>query len=284
MGNKGVEVELGYRKKFGEFNLSANGNVSYLKNEVTYLGQGKSFITQGTAGFQSMGEVTRTEVGQSYNSFYGFKTAGIFQTIEEVKAYANAAGGLIQPNARPGDFRWTDTDGDGTITNNDKQYLGSPLPKYTFGLTINMDYKGFDLMAFAQGATGNKIFQGLRRLDIPTANYQTEALGRWTGPGTSNDYLTNNDSNGNFGNMSNFYLEDGDYLRLKVVSFGYSLPNDLIAKSKLTKVRFFVTGENLLTLTKYTGYDPEIGGNVFGIDKGYYPQAKSYMFGFNIQF
>ena len=287
MSNSGVEVELGYRRKFGEFNLSANGNVSYLKNEVTFLGQGKTFITQGTAGFQSMGEVTRTSVGQPYNSFYGFQTAGIFQTIEEVNAYKYTDGSLIQPNARPGDFRWTDTDGVGGITNNDKQYLGSPLPKYTFGLTINMDYKGFDFMAFAQGATGNKIFQGLRRLDIPTANYQTEALGRWTGPGTSNDYprLTNDDSsNGNFANMSNFYLEDGDYLRLKVVSLGYSLPNNLVSKIKLTKFRLYVTGENLLTLTKYTGFDPEIGGNVLGIDKGFYPQAKSFIFGVNVQF
>lgn len=286
MSNSGIEVELGYRRKFGEFNLSANGNVSYLKNEVTYLGQGKTFITQGTAGFQSMGEVTRTSVGQSYNSFYGFQTAGIFQTIEEVNAYTNTAGGLIQPLARPGDFRWTDTDGDGTITNNDKQYLGSPLPKYTFGLTINMDYKGFDFMAFAQGATGNKIFQGLRRLDIPNANYQTDVLGRWTAPGTSADYprITNDDTNGNFGNMSNFYLEDGDYLRLKVVSFGYSLPNDLISNLKLTKFRLFVTGENLLTLTKYSGFDPEIGGNVLGIDKGFYPQAKSFIVGVNVQF
>ena len=286
MSNSGVEVELGYRKKIGEFNFSANGNVSYLKNEVTFLGQGKTFITQGTAGFQSMGEVTRTAVGQPYNSFYGFQTAGIFQTIEEINAYTNGAGGLIQPNARPGDFRWTDTDGDGAITNDDKQYLGSPLPKYTFGLTINMDYKGFDFMAFAQGATGNKIFQGLRRLDISTANYQTDALGRWTGPGTSEDYprLTNNDTNGNFGNMSNFYLEDGDYLRLKVVSLGYSLPNDLVSKIKLTKFRLYVTGENLFTLTKYTGYDPEIGGNVLGIDKGFYPQAKSFIVGVNVQF
>ena len=286
MSNSGVEVELGYRKKIGEFNLSVNGNVSYLKNEVTFLGQGKTFITQGTAGFQSMGEVTRTAVGQPYNSFYGFQTAGIFQTIEEINANTNSAGGLIQPNARPGDFRWTDTDGDGAITNDDKQYLGSPLPKYTFGLTINMDYKGFDFMAFAQGATGNKIFQGLRRLDISTANYQTDALGRWTGPGTSEDYprLTNNDTNGNFGNMSNFYLEDGDYLRLKVVSLGYSLPNDLVSKIKLTKFRLYVTGENLFTLTKYTGYDPEIGGNVLGIDKGFYPQAKSFIVGVNVQF
>ena len=286
MSNSGIEVELGYRRKFGEFNLSANGNVSYLKNDVTFLGLGKTFITQGTAGFQSMGDVTRTAVGQSYNSFYGFQTAGIFQTIEDVNTYTNGTGGLIQPNARPGDFRWTDTDGDGAITNSDKQYLGSPLPKYTFGLTINMDYKGFDFMAFAQGATGNKIFQGLRRLDIPNANYQTDALGRWTGPGTSDDYprLTNTDTNGNFSNMSDFYLENGDYLRLKVVSFGYSLPNDLISKIKLSRLRLYVTGENLLTLTKYTGFDPEIGGTVLGIDKGFYPQARSFIVGVNVQF
>jgi hypothetical protein len=149
-----------------------------------------------------------------------------------------------------------------------------------------MDYKGFDFMAFAQGATGNKIFQGLRRLDIPNANYQTDALTRWTGPGTSDDYprLTNNDTNGNFGNMSNFYLENGDYLRLKVVSVGYSLPNDLVSKMKLSRFRFYVSGENLLTLTKYTGYDPEIGGNVLGIDKGFYPQARSFIVGVNVQF
>ncbi|NDP26477.1 MAG: TonB-dependent receptor [Flavobacterium sp.] len=286
MGNKGVEIELGYRRKFGEFNFSANGNASYLKNEVTYLGLDKDFIP-GNATFQSLdGDVTRTQIGQPYNSFYGYKTNGIFQTVEEVNAYSNGTGGLIQPNAVPGDFRWTDTNGDGAITDTDKQFLGSPLPKYTFGLTINLEYKGFDFMAFAQGVTGNKIFQGLRRLDVLNANYQTDALSRWTGPGTSNDYprLTNTDVNKNFGYMSNFYLEKGDYLRLKVVSIGYSLPNDLIAKIKASKIRFFVTGENLLTLTKYTGYDPEIGGNVFGIDRGYYPQAKTFMFGANVQF
>jgi TonB-linked SusC/RagA family outer membrane protein len=286
MENKGVEVELGYRKKMGEFNFSANGNVSYLKNEVTFLGQGKQFITNGVAGFQSMGEITRTQVGQSYNSFYGFKTAGIFQTQDEVNAYTNSAGGLIQPNARPGDFRWTDTNGDGAITNDDKQFLGSPLPKFTFGLTLNLEYKGFDLMAFAQGATGNHIFQGIRRLDILNANYQTEALSRWTGPGTSTTYprLTNNDTNGNFGNSSDFYLEKGDYIRLKVVQLGYTLPSSFVNKVGAQKVRFYVTGENLLTLTKYTGFDPEIGGNILGIDRGYYPQARTFMFGANVQF
>jgi len=286
MDNKGVEVELGYRKKIGDFNISANGNISYLKNEVTFLGQGKEFITTGTAGFQSMGAITRTQVGEAYNSFYGYKTAGIFQSDAEIAAYTNSTGGLIQPLARPGDFRWEDTNGDGSITDADKQFLGSPLPKYTFGLTLNMDYKGFDLMVFTQGATGNKIFQGLRRLDILNSNYQTDALSRWTGAGTSNSYprLTNSDTNGNFGKPSDFYLEKGDYLRLKVIQLGYTLPSDVMSKIGAQKLRLYVTGENLLTLTDYTGYDPEIGGNVLGIDRGYYPQAQSFMFGVNLQF
>ena len=188
MENRGVELELGYNKNFGDFNFSANGNVSYLENEVTFLGEDKEFITNGAAGFQSMGDITRTQVGEAYNSFYGFRTAGIFQTREEINAYRNGNGNLIQPNAVPGDFRWVDTNGDGTISDDDKQFLGSPLPKYTFGLTLNMNYKAFDFMVFTQGAAGNKIFQGLRRLDMQNANYSSRALSRWTGEGTSNDY------------------------------------------------------------------------------------------------
>jgi hypothetical protein len=225
-------------------------------------------------------------VGHSYSNFYGYQTAGVFQNQEEINAYTNSTGGLIQPNAVPGDFRWKDTNGDGTITEGDKTFLGSPLPKLTFGFTVNLDYKGFDFTMFAQGVSGNKIFQGLRRLDIGNANYQTEALSRWTGEGTSNSYprLTSNDTNGNFSNMSDFYLENGDYLRIKMVQFGYSLPNALVSKVGFQKVRFYVTGENLLTLTKYTGYDPEIGGDILGIDRGYYPQARSFMLGANVQF
>lgn len=286
MNNSGIEVELGYRKKIGEVNFSANGNFSTLKNEVTNVGLNKTFITDNAASIHNLGNLTRTEVGQSYNNFYGFKTAGIFQTVDEVNAYKNAAGGLIQPKAVPGDFRWTDTNGDGQINNDDKQYLGSPLPKYTFGLTMNLDYKGVDFMVAMQGAAGNKIFQALRRLDILNANYQTLALSRWNGAGTSDTYprLTNNDLNENFSSVSDFYLEKGDYLRFKIIQLGYSLPSDIIGKIGANKLRFYVTGENLITLTKYTGYDPEIGGNVLGIDQGYYPQAKTFLFGVQIQF
>jgi hypothetical protein len=118
------------------------------------------------------------------------------------------------------------------------------------------------------------------------SNYQTKALSRWTGEGTTNEFprLTSNDANGNYGKMSDFYLEKGDYARIKVVQLGYSLPGKVFNKIGASKLRIYFTGENLLTLTKYTGYDPEIGGGVFGIDKGVYPQARSFIFGAQLQF
>jgi hypothetical protein len=287
MKNTGIEVELGYRKRIGDLNLSVNANFSYLKNTVTYVAADTNFLS-GSAGFQSMGNVTRIQVGQSYNSFFGYQRMGIFQNQAQIDGYKNKSGGLIQPNARPGDFIWADLNDDGVITsdNLDKTFLGSNIPKYTFGFTINLEYKGFDMMAFAQGVAGNKIFQGLRRLDILNSNYQTKALGRWTGEGTSNDYprLTTSDPNNNFAWMSDFYLENGDYLRLKVLQLGYTLPTKLFGKSGISKVRFYVTAENLFTLTKYTGYDPEVGGGVFGIDKGQYPQARTFLGGLQLQF
>ncbi|RKS02703.1 SusC/RagA family TonB-linked outer membrane protein [Flavobacterium sp. UBA7682] len=284
MENSGFEFELGYRKSINEFNISANANFATVRNEITNLGTNVDFYAG--PGFQSMGAVTRTQVGHAYNTFYGYQTMGIFQNQEEINSYTNSSGGLIQPGAVPGDFRWKDVNGDGSITADDKKFLGSPLPKVTFGFTLNLDYKGFDFMVFAQGAAGNKIFQGLRRLDVANGNYSTEALSRWTGEGTSNSYprLSTSDANGNFTNMSDFYLEDGDYLRFKIVQFGYSLPSTIVSKAGLQKVRLYVTAENLFTLTKYTGYDPEIGGDVFGLDRGYYPQARSIMFGANLQF
>ncbi len=285
MENTGIEIELGYKKKVGDFNIGLSGTFATLKNEVTNLGNNVDHFSG--VGFQSMGPVTRSQVGEAYNSFYGYQTAGIFQNQSEVNAYTNATGGLIQPNAVPGDFRWVDNNGDGTITEDDKAFLGNGLPKVIFGLTLNLDYKNFDFLLFMQGTAGNKIFQGLRRLDVANANYSTEALSRWTGEGTSNSFprLTSNDINGNFTNMSDFYLEDGDYLRFKVVQFGYSLPSRVIESIGFQKIRLYITGENLLTLTKYTGFDPEIGGDDnFGVDRGYYPQARSFMFGANIQF
>lgn len=285
MENTGLELELGYNTRVGDLNINASGSISTLKNTVTYVASDADYIG-GDASFQSMGQVTRTAVGQSYNSFYGFKSDGIFQNEAEVNAHKTADGGLIQPNARPGDFKWVDLNNDGTITDDDKTFLGNNLPKVTYGLTINLGYKNFDFMAFGQGAAGNKIFQGIRRLDIDNSNFQTKVLSRWTGEGTSNDFprLISSDPNGNFTKMSDFYLEKGDYLRLKLIQVGYTLKLKALDKVSINKFRIYVTGENLLTLTDYTGYDPEIGGGVFGIDKGFYPQARSFIIGAQLQF
>lgn len=284
MKNEGFELELGYNKKFGDLRVGASANFATLKNEVTKLND-LEFI--GMASFQSLdGEVARLMEGLPYGSFYGWKTNGIFQNWEEVNAYTNAEGGLIQPNAQPGDFKWVDTNSDGIIDSTDRTFLGSSLPKNSFGLSLNLEYKGFDFNAMMQGVTGNKIFQGLRRLDVSRANYQVEALQRWTGEGTSNVYprLTSDDTNGNFTKMSDFYLQDGDYLRLKLVTLGYSLPRNLTTAINAEKIRVYVTGNNLVTFTDYNGYDPEIGGDVMGVDKGYYPQPRTFIFGINLQF
>lgn len=287
MDNTGVELELSYRKTFGQFDFSVAGNIAYLKNNVTYVAADTNFIS-GDVGFQTMGTITRTQVGHPYNSFFGYVADGIFQNQAEIEAHKDKNGNIIQPNARPGDFRWLDLNGDGKITsdNLDKTFLGSSFPKYTFGLTLNMNYKAFDMMVFLNGTAGSKIFQGLRRLDIGNGNFQTKVLGRWTGDGSTDEHprLTAADPNGNYNKMSSFYLEDGDYARIKLVQIGYTLPARLGNKINASRVRFYVTAENLFTLTKYTGYDPEIGGMVLGVDRGVYPQARSIIGGIQLQF
>ncbi|WP_353720440.1 TonB-dependent receptor [Dyadobacter sp. 676] len=285
MKNTGVELELGFRKRLGEVDFSMNGNVSYIKNEVTNLGNGVEYLSGG-ASFQGAPPITRTQVGQPIGSFFGYVNQGIFQTQEEVDSHVSADGKKIQPNAKPGDFKWADLNGDGTITETDRTFIGNPTPKWNYGLTLNATYKGFDIVVFGQGVAGNQIFQGLRRLDIANANWQTDALDRWTGPGTSTTFprIVNGDPNKNFQNPSSFYLEKGDFFRLKTLQIGYSLPAAVIGKVAMKKARVYVMSQNLFTITKYTGYDPEIGGSVLSIDKGIYPQARSFMVGLNIGF
>ena len=284
--NNGIDFELGYKKKMGDFTLGLNGNISFIKNEVKYISPGLDFYSN--AGVQSMdGEVQRVQVGHSVGAFYGYQNLGVFQNQTQINNYVNADGNPIQPDARPGDFIWQDVNGDGSIGTDDRKFIGKALPDYTFGFSVNLVYKNFDLNMMAQGAAGNKIFNGLRRLELQDANYQSAALNRWTGEGTSNTYprLTRDDPNKNYSRPSNFYLEDGDYLRIKTVQFGYSLPTDIISTAGLSRARIYLMAENLLTFTKYSGFDPEIGGgNSIGIDRGYYPQARSLMLGVNLQF
>ncbi|WP_373330694.1 SusC/RagA family TonB-linked outer membrane protein [Salmonirosea aquatica] len=286
MSNRGVELELGYRKQVGGVKLNLRGNISYLKNEVKYLGEGKDFLQGGATLQNSTYELTRTAVGHAIGSFYGFQTQGIFQNQQEIEAYTGPDGKPIQPAAQPGDFRWADINNDGQITSDDRTFIGDPIPNWSFGFTANASWKNFDLLVFGQGVAGNDIFQGLRRLDIPTANWQTSVLDRWTEPGTSDTYprLTTKDANKNFANPSDFHLERGDYFRIKSLQVGYTLPKAIAGKVGLQKARIYVSSNNLITFTKYTGYDPEIGGSSYGIDRAIYPQSRSFLLGLNLGF
>ncbi|UQB69438.1 SusC/RagA family TonB-linked outer membrane protein [Epilithonimonas zeae] len=285
MENKGIEVELGYKKTINDFTISFNSNFAYNENKILSLTSGQKF--EDRAGFQSMGPIQRIVPGESYNSFYGFQTLGVFQNQAQIDAYVNGSGQKYQSNAKPGDFIWADSNGDGVINDEDKVNLGNSIPKFNFGATLNLNYKNWDLMVFGQGAAGHKVFQGLRRLDILDANYQTKILDRWTGEGSTNDNprLTRADLNKNYSRLSDWYLQKGDYFRIKLISIGYTLPQSVSENFGASKVRFYVTGENVFTFTKYTGYDPEIAaGDSYGIDRAFYPQARTFMFGANITF
>jgi len=282
MSNKGVEMELGYHKKIGQFDLSFKGNASYLKNVITNLGT-VNYLTGAT--FQSSAyEISRMAVGHPLGAFYGFETNGIFQSLSQVQNYVDKHGNMIQPNAKPGDFRFVDLNGDGKITANDRTFIGDPTPTWSYGFTLNAAWKGIDVVVFCQGVAGNDVFNAMRRLDIPTANWTSDALGRWTSVGSSTTYprLVVGDPNKNFSSPSTFFLTNGAYFRFKTIQVGYTLPKSFINKIGMQNLRFYISGNNLFTFTKYSGYDPEIGGSSYGIDRGVYPQARSFMFGLSV--
>jgi len=289
--DRGFEMDMAYTGKIGEVSVEMTGNASYTRNIITGIGLNR-FLP--TSAFQASAyEIGRTAAGLPLGSFYGFRTLGIFQTQAEVDSYVGKNGLPIQPNAKPGDFRFADLNGDGAITSDDRTFLGDPSPHWTFGFTLHVSYKNFDIRAFGQGVSGNQIFQGWRRLDILTANYPAAVLKRWTGPRTSNDFprLTDNDLNGNFTNPSSFYLSDGAYFKVKTIQLGYTLPGRLTRRIGMQRARAYISGNNLLTITKYAGYDPEIGGTFtnqnngsYGVDNGIYPQARSFMAGLSVTF
>lgn len=283
--NKGFELELGYNKSFGDFSFRVAGNASFIKNRIVYLGDDKEFLEGQKVTPQGL-EITRTILGHPIGSFYGYRSDGLFQNQAEIDNYKNAAGNKIQPNARPGDIKFIDANGNGSIDANDREIIGDPTPDFTYGITINAAYKSFDFMLLGTGVSGNQIFNATRRFDLPTSNFQRSILGRWTGEGTSNTIprATIDDPNKNYSTVSSLFLEDGSYFRIKTVQVGYTLPQKLTLKAGLNKVRFYVMANNLLTLTKYTGFDPEIGGGSLGIDRGFYPQARTYFAGINIGF
>jgi len=295
--NKGVELVLNYKETAGDFLSTLGINFSTYTNKVLSLGDKGAPIAD--ANFKNAGFVTRTEVGRPVGCFYGYKTNGVFQSWNEINSftYKDKDGNtkLVQPNAAPGDIRYRDDDHDGQW---DRGYIGSPHPDFIMGLSADVEYKGFDLSLLFQGVYGNQIFNGTRwYTENGTAyfNLDTRMLDRWTGSGSTNDvnYPRMNDKDANNIMISDRYIEDGSYVRLKTLQLGYSLSESLCKKLWIKKCRVYVGAENLFTLTRYTGLDPEVGtvgarngitnsSLTMGVDYITYPQARTFLLGLNI--
>ncbi len=284
--NSGIEISTMWRHFINEVNYSVGINGSYNVNTMTHIANNEKSI-QG-ASWSVAGPVTRTEEGMPIAYFYGWKTDGIFQNNNEVFSYIGADGNPMQPIAEPGDVRFVDVNGDGVINDEDRTMIGNPTPDFTMGLNGSVEYKNFDFSFLVIGAFGHQIFNGSQRMDLQYTNSTTKLLDRWTEEGSSNTNprYTWNDKNRN-NRVSDLYIENGDYVRVKNVQLGYNIPLNLLNKIKVSNWRIYVSAENLLTFTKYTGADPEIGAMSsfdIGIDRGIYPQARTFRFGTTITF
>ncbi len=278
--NEGVEFQIGYQNQItDDFNFNATFNITYLNNEVTSVAGENGFVTGGSFGV-GQDPPARMEVGQPIGYFYGLETDGIFQNQQEVNAHAD------QPNAAPGDLRYVDQNNDGVIDEDDRTYIGDPIAPINMGLNLNMTYKTWDFGAYLFSSLGNEVVRNYER-NQPLTNRSVYFLDRWTGEGSTNSFprvTTGANSNSLF---SDFYVEDGSYLRIQNVQLGYSLPDQTIRTMGVDKLRIYLSVNNAYTFTNYKGYDPTastgapIGG---GIDQGFYPVPRTYMLGLNLKF
>lgn len=278
--NEGLEFSIGYNQVVNDnFKFNVNYNLTALRNEVLYVNSESGFIPGGVFGI-GQEPPSRMEPGKPIGYFYGLETNGIFQTQAEVDAAAT------QANAAPGDIRFVDQNGDGVIDSDDRTDIGDPIPDLTMGANIGFTFKNWDFNAYAFASLGNEIVRNFER-NQPNTNRTNAFLGRWTGPGTTDSFprvTVGATSNNQF---SDFFVEDGSYLRLQNVQVGYTLDSDLIANTGVEKFRVYASVNNAFTLTEYSGYDPSasngapIGG---GIDQGFYPVPRIYMLGINMKF
>lgn len=281
--NSGFELGINFKEKIGEeFNINVNYNVTFIKNEVLKVDNGTGFIDGGQFGLNQT--ATRMEAGQPIGSFFGYQTDGLFQNQAEVDMHPSQI--ALGANAQPGDIRFVDVNGDGVIDANDRTYIGDPIPDATMGLNLQLEYKGFDFVAYAFASLGNDMVRNYER-NLTDVNRHSYMLDRWTGEGTSNTIprvTTGATSNNNF---SDYFVEDASYLRIQNVQLGYTINPDFTKRASISKLRVYAGVNNLYTFTKYRGYDPGASSGAplsSGIDYGFYPIPRIYMFGLNVQF
>lgn len=274
--NTGWELTVTSQNIKGDFEWNTDFNISYNKNKIIKLNNNVSIYS----GYQ------QHTVGLPVGSFYGWVTNGIFQNWNEVNSYAYQYQGTDAANGTaPGDIKFLDINNDGVVNDYDRTYIGNPTPAWNFSMTNSFSYRNFDMQVFLQGVAGNDIYNANRVTleGMYTVRNQTKkVLNRWTGEGTSNSMprAIYSDPNKNTRTSTRF-IEDGSYLRLKNLTLGYTLPESLIKKASINSLRFYMSAQNLLTLTKYSGFDPEIQG---GVDNSNYPLTRTISFGVDLKF
>jgi len=287
--NSGLELALNYNGSMGEFKYGVGANITTVNNEVLSLGAGQPIMNNiNLVGGNAIN--TRTEVGHSIGEYYGYITDGIYQKTSDILPSEIANG------AKPGDRKYLDINKDGIIDANDRTFIGSPIPKFFYGFNLNASYKAFDFTMLLQGQQGNKNLNVLKGQLYNIRNFNGSGVGNvsrdllnsWRGEGTSNT-LTSITYNPYWTNYagSDFYVEDGSFFRCRSLQIGYTLPASLVNRLKLGSVRIYANAQNLFTITKYSGFDPEISNNnalSTGVDQGQYPVAKSFTLGVNLKF
>ena len=274
MENKGLEFTVAYKKTTGLFNYNVSGNISTLKNQVLGLGG----INNPIYGIGS-----KTALGQSVGQLYGFKTEGLFQDASDVAKHATQTG------AAPGDVKFVDTNKDGQITDDDRIYLGSAIPKITYGFNFDASYRNFDFSFFFQGSAGNKVFNGIYQTLMAGqyTNHSVDEINYWTPTNTNTNVprpvIYDPNANDRF---SDRFVESGSYMKLQNAQIGYTFPANILGHTKvITSFRIYASGQNLLTITKYKGYDPDfISDGLFsrGYDYGSFPNPRSVIFGIQL--
>lgn len=279
--NSGFEFAVGWRGgKTENFSYRLNYNFTYLNNEVLAVNNGTGFVPGGSFGV-GQDEPARMETGFPIGYFYGYQTEGIFQTQEEVDAHPSQLD--LGAEAAPGDIRFKDVNGDGVLNSDDRDYIGDPIPDFIMGLNITLRFYNFDFIAYAFASIGNDIVRNYERIH-PDVNRMSYTMDRWTGPGTSNTVprVTNGATANTI--FSDYYVENGSYLRLQRVSLGYTIPEKLL-KSKVRELRFYVAVNNLFTITNYQGFDPAASSGSpigSGFDSGFYPASRTFWFGLSL--